>query len=76
MRKIKYESNTGCDDCIFEVEANQVESCIEAELETAKKDFQRDGVQYRVDYFVDNNGNSYTEIWEPGGNRYIRWTRL
>lgn len=76
MKRIKYESNTGCDDCIFEIEDNQVESCIEAELETAKKDFERDEVQYRVDDFVDNNGNLYTEIWELGGDRYVRWIRL
>ena len=76
MKQIKYETNSGVDDCVFEVEDDQVEDCIAAEMETAKAWFKRDGIRFFIEEFVNDEGYLYTEIWENGGDRYVRWIRL
>lgn len=75
MAEIRYEDNYGGDDCIIELDTDQVESCIEAELETAKRGFMKDGLDYDYADFMDDEGHKYTEIWADNGC-YVRWTRL
>lgn len=75
MSEIKYETNEGVDDCVFEVADDQAESCIMAELETAKREFEKKNINYDEGVYIDKEGRLCTEIWEVGGDRYIRWTR-
>ena len=75
MTKIKFECNDG-DDCVYEIEDDLVDKNIEAELETAKYEYMRNGIHYDYIDGVDSDGCPYTEIWECGGDRYTRWTVL
>ena len=74
MVKIKYETNEG--SCIYEIENNLIEENIEAELETAKHEYMRHGIDYDYTDGIDSEGYPYTEIWECDGDGWIRWTVL
>ena len=74
MKKIKYETHTG-ENCTFEVENELVETCIQAELETAKLEFKKMNLNYQTENSMDTEGHPCTTIRDTGG-RFVRWTRL
>lgn len=78
MVKIKYEDNTGCNDCIIEcADKDQAERMIEAEVITAEREFkEKYGNWMRSSDFVELDGHVYTEVWVDGAGIYRRWTRL
>lgn len=80
MAKIKYESGNNemenaTESIIFDIEDELVESCIEAELETAKREFIRNCEDYDYADYPSEDGKLCTEIWNCNGN-WIRWTEL
>jgi hypothetical protein len=76
MARIRLDSNTGVDDCIYEIEDNLIDENIEAELNTVKNEYVRNCIDYDYQDGIDADGNRYTEIWECGGDNYTRWTVL
>ena len=75
MKKIKYETHAG-ECCIFEVEDELVETCIQAELETAKLEFRKMNLNYKIENSMDTEGHLRTTIHDTDGGRFVRWTRL
>ena len=75
MKKIKYENHAG-ECCVFEVEDELVETCIQAELETAKLEFRKMNLNYKMENKVDSEGHLRTTIYDTDGGRFVRWTRL
>lgn len=78
MAKIKYESGNGettNETIIFEVEDELVESCIDAEFETAKREFIRNCDDYDYADYPSEDGKICTVIWNRNGD-WIRWSEL
>ena len=80
MAKIKYisgnfQKGTVNETVIFEVEDELVESCIDAEFETAKHEFIRNCDDYDYSDYPSDDGKLCTQIWNRNGD-YIRWTEL
>ena len=75
MKKIKYENHAG-ECCVFEVEDELVETCIQAELETTKLEFQKMNLNYKKENKVDTEGHLRTTIHDTDGGRFVRWTQL
>ena len=70
MYKVKYESNTGADDCIMEYNTiEEAEAAIEEDLENFKEYAEFIGYDY-------GKFGSKTEIWALGSNEYASWERL
>lgn len=68
--KVKYEDNTGVDDCIIEFNTEvEAEKAIEEDLENCKEYFQS------LDYDYADFGNK-TEFWVSGSSEYASWERL
>lgn len=68
--KVKYEDNTGVDDCIMEFDTEEeAEMVIEEDLENCKEHYQS------LDYDYADFGNK-TEFWVSGGSEYASWERL
>lgn len=68
--KVKYEDNTGVDDCIMEFDTEaEAEKAIEEDLENCKEYCQS------LDYDYADFGNK-TEFWVSGGDEYASWERL
>lgn len=68
--KVKYEDNTGNDDCIETYESEEAaEKAIDEELNNYKEYMRPVGYDY-------GDFGSKTEIWVPGGDEYASWERL
>ena len=76
MARIRLSSNEGVDDCVYEVEDRLIDENIEAELETMKHEYGKNGIDFDYADGVDEEGNRYTEIWVCGEDEYTKWTVL
>ena len=75
MKTIRYETNIG-ENCVLEIEDGLVEKCLKAELETAKLEFKKLGLNFVIKETVDSDGHICTTICDPTGNRFVRWIRM
>lgn len=68
--KVRYEDNTGIDNCIMEFYSEEeAENAIEEDLNNCKEYCQS------LDYDYADFGNR-TEFWVSGGDEYASWERL
>lgn len=75
MGKVRYESNTGCDNSVYEVEKELTpEQAIAWDLMHSLSEYEMCKIECDYTEGFDSDGNYYVELWECGGDGYEKWT--